>query len=118
MVGMDKTVSAGMVAGVSLNAQATVDAFNNLNNGTGFNFYVSGSQGMDLKIATNWATERPDLGAYVSTGTNHDSFLTFNFGNDLAVNGGKHFGTLSYDNDGTSKTSQAFGINNPRACWY
>ena len=43
MVGITKPTSADMVAGVSLNAQAIVDAFNSLNNGRGAGFTTESS---------------------------------------------------------------------------
>ena len=120
LVGMHKTASADMVAGVSLNAQAVVNAFNGLNYGTGFNYLMTNPANAGIRFLSDaymgggW-TQAPDTSAYYYTYnnpfpddgyfSNTASFISMEVGGNVSIGWGTNYGTLNYGN-GTSMTTQ------------
>jgi len=118
MVGTYKTASADMVAGVSLNAQAIVDAFNSMNNGTGFNYHMTNPANAGIRFLSdvsmgNGSTQSPNTSAYYYSRnnpfpddvyfSNTASFISLEVGPNVSTGWGTNYGTLNYGN-GTSMT--------------
>ena len=109
---------ADTVTGISLNAQAIVDAFNGMNNGTGFNYHVTNPVNAGIQFLSdvsmgNGSTQTPNTSAYYysyhnpfpSDGyfNNTASFISLDVGNNVPMGWGTIYGKLNYNN-GTSMT--------------
>ena len=118
MIGTHKPVSADLVAGVSLGAQTIVDAFNSMNNGTGFNYYPTNPADVGIRFLSdvdmgNGSTQVPNTNAYYYSKNNPfpddgyfnntASFITLEVGPNVSAAWGTNTGRLNYDN-GTSAT--------------
>ena len=119
-VGTYKPVSADIVAGVSLGAQAVVDAFNSMNNATGFNYNMTNPTDVGIRFLSdismgNGSTQSPNTNAYYYSKNNPfpddgyfnntASFISLEVGPNVSAGWGTNFGTLRYDNE-TSTTWQ------------
>ena len=106
-IGIGQNASADMVAGVSLNAQAIVNAFNGMNDGKGmyFDFSPHGSGG-NYKITSVHDTPFADTSAYSAAHGGEDFFRSFTVA-PTAPAYRPVFGTLNYNS--TTGTSSTYG---------
>ena len=128
VIGVYRTASAEMVAGVSLGAQTIADGFNAMNGGQGYIYTnIPGPTAAGAEFLTNYSfqnsqnlggvTDNPNLSAYELTnrlGPTNDiylnSFLTMNVGDNTSTNSAQAYmkgvGTLSYNSTaGTTNMS-------------
>ena len=97
VAGSNGIARADMVAGVSLNAQAVVDAFNGLNDGKGIHFDIDFSDLPIHSMISMQGSQFADTSAYNASRTGENSFTTVWLQHYGIYANQDNYGTLNYN---------------------